>query len=457
MDHPKREESPGVSAVPGGAARGDAPSPAPLAGAAPRARSPMGVIFLTLFLDLAGFSIIFPLSPSLLEHYLKLEGNEGLLGTLVSSLNSLSPYASAQPVYTAALFGGVLGSIYSLLQILIISNAGIALSYLLWAASGSFGLFIASRFLAGAMGGNISVATAAAADASTRENRAKAMGMVGAAFGLGFIFGPAIGGYLHRFDLTRSLPALTPYGLNPFSAAALGAFGLSLLSVLWTATRFTETLPPELRGRARQERTINPLRFFQRFEFPGVRAVNVITFLYLLAFAGMEFTLTFLARERFQYEPEDNVGFFVFVGLIMVLVQGGLVRRLAPRFGERALAVAGLLTVVPGFIVMGLASNPRTLYIGLGFMGLGSGLVQPSTTSLISLYTPPDRQGAVLGIFRSLGSFARAVGPLLATLVFFRFGSAWPYYLGALVLIPPLAMVVRLPDPRRGSSSPSGR
>src|SRR2546422_10628351 len=148
--------------------------------AAARRRSPMGVIFLTLFLDLAGFSIIFPLSPSLLEHYLALEGKESFLGHLISWLELESPLAARDPVYTAALFGGVLGSIYSFLQflfspvwgslsdrtgrrpILLISNAGIALSYLFWALSGSFGLFIFSRFLAGAMGGNISVATAAA-------------------------------------------------------------------------------------------------------------------------------------------------------------------------------------------------------------------------------------------------------------------------------------------------------
>jgi MFS family permease len=429
-------------------------------------RSGLGVIFLTLFLDLAGFSIIFPLSPKLLTYYLQLEGREGTLGKVMAFLEWASPLAKTDVLYNAALLAGVLGSAYSLLQfvaapfwgslsdrtgrkpILLISNAGIALSYLLWAVSGSFILFIASRFLAGAMGGNLSVATAAAADASSREDRSKAMGIVGAAFGLGFILGPAIGAVLSLIDLPQHFPALTRYGLNPFSAAALGAFGLALTSVLWVATRFQETLPPELRGTGRVERrTINPLQFFKRFDYPGVRTVNVITFLYLLAFGGMEFTLTFLATKRFDFTPRDNMWLFVFVGTVMALVQGGLVRRLAPRFGERKVVLWGLLIVIPGFLAMGLGTSPFLLYVGLLFMGVGSGFLQTATTSLVSLYAPPDRQGGVLGIFRSLGSFSRAVGPLLATVLFWRLGESSPYLLGALILLPPIAMALTLPAP----------
>ncbi len=431
-------------------------------GASGPRRSGLGAIFLTLFLDLAGFSIIFPLSPALLEYYLGREGDGGLLAGFIALVQRTSPLAVENPVYTAALFGGILGSIYSLLQflmspfwgslsdrigrkpVLLVSVAGIAVSYLLWAFSGNFILFIISRFLAGAMGGNISVATAAAADVSTPQTRARAMGIVGMAFGLGFILGPAIGGAASYVNLSEKVP-----GLNPFSVPAFAAFGLAVLNFLWVAKRFEETLPPERRGKSEERRTINPVRFFQRFDFPGVRAANLIYFFYLLAFGGMEFTLTFLARERFAYEPVDNVWIFVFTGLVMALVQGGLVRRLAPRWGERRVAMVGLVAVIPGFVLLGAAQSLWVFYAGLFFMGFGAGLVQPAITALVSLYTPADRQGGIMGIFRSLGSFSRAVGPLLATVLFWQYGSSVSYYLGAAILILPAAVVLRLPAPPR--------
>jgi MFS family permease len=448
----------------------------PAAAAGPAApggrRASMGTIFLTLFLDLVGFSIIFPLSPSMLEYYLKLEGSQGILGSIIRVIESASPLAGQDKVYTAALFGGVLGAIYSLLQfffspiwgslsdrtgrrpILIISIAGTAASYLLWAMSGSFLLFIASRFLAGAMGGNLSVATAAAADVTTRAERTKAMGLVGAAFGLGFTFGPAIGGSLSRIDMTKQFPSLAAYGLNPFSAAALGAFFLGALNLFQVITRFDETLRPEDRRRPAERRPLNPAVFFRRSDIPGVRSVNIIYFIYLLAFGGMEFTLTFLAHQRFRYTPFDIMWLFVFIGVLMALVQGGLVRRVAPRIGERRMAIVGLVTVLPGFLLIGLAPSPFILYVGLAFMGLGSGLVNPAFTSLVSLYAPPDRQGSVMGVFRSIGSFSRILGPLIATLAFWRFGSSSPYILGAAILIPPLLMTFRLPPPH-GRETPA--
>jgi MFS family permease len=272
---------------------------------------------------------------------------------------------------------------------------------------------------------------------------------VGIAFGLGFILGPALGAAFSHIDLSARFPALAPLGLNPFSMAAFGAFLLAAFNLLWVSFRFDETLPPESRGRATESRTLNPLAFFRKFEFPGVRRTNVIWFIYLLAFSGMEFTLTFLAHRRFDYTPRMNGLLFVYVGALMVLVQGGLVRRLVPRLGEKKVVAAGIAFSVPGFLLMGWAPTQGILYLGLGLMAMGSGLSQPSVTSLISLYTPPDRQGTVLGIFRSLGSFSRVLGPILATFLFWKFGSGAPYFLGAAVLLLPLGLVFGLPEPHR--------
>jgi MFS family permease len=446
------------------------PAPAPAAGRRPS----MGMIFLTLFLDLAGFSIIFPISPALLEHYLQVEGAGGILGSIVRMIEAASPFASRDPVYAAALFGGVLGSIYSLLQflfapmwgslsdrigrrpVLLISNSGIAASYALWAVSGSFPLFIAARLLAGAMGGNISVATAAAADISGAGERAKAMGMVGAAFGLGFICGPVIGGGLSHIDMARLFPSLVPWGVNPFTAAALGALALSAANLLWVGFRFRETLPPGLRKTGRR-RLSHPFAFFARSETPGVRRTNLIWFVYLIAFSGMEFTLTFLAHERYDFTPRKNGLLFLFVGGILVFIQGGVVRRAAPRFGERRVAAAGLAAAIPGFALIGLAPADRisVFLAGVALMGVGMGLVQPSISALVSLYAPADRQGTVMGAFRSLGAFSRIIGPLLATTIFWELGSSSPYLLGAAILIPPAVLVLRLPAPPRRGAEPA--
>ena len=228
----------------------------------------LGVILLTVFLDLVGFSIIFPLFPEMLEYYLGgvgvVSGGEelSLLGQLIYTLQSMSGASGAQSeFYTQVLFGGLLGSVYSLLtflaapvwgalsdrfgrrQILVWTIAGTALSYVLWVVAGSFALLLFARVIGGLASGNISVASAAIADVTDARSRTKAMGMLGAAFGVGFIVGPAIGGGLSTIDLTGVL-SFVP-GINPFSAPALAALVLALWNLVWVATRFPETRAPE--------------------------------------------------------------------------------------------------------------------------------------------------------------------------------------------------------------------
>jgi MFS family permease len=318
-------------------------------------------------------------------------------------------------------------------------------SYLLWVFSGSFALFIASRLLGGVMSGNISVATAAMADSTTSADRAKGMGMGGAAFGLGFILGPALGGMLCHVRVGQQGGIL-----NPFAAVAAGALLLSLTNWIWVATRFEETLgPAERTRRPGGGRTINPARLFARSEFPGVRRTNILWFLYLLGFSGMEFTLTFLAADRFAYGPRDNAYLLTFSGLILVFVQGGLIRRLAPVYGEKRLVIVGLALLVPGFLLTGLAPRQGSLYLGLAVVSLGSALLTPAATALVSLYATADRQGSVLGVFRSLGALARAFGPILACLAYWQLGREIPYVAGASLLVVPLGLALTLPAPRR--------
>ena len=139
---------------------------------------------------------------------------------------------------------------------------------------------------------------------------------------------------------------------------------------------------------------------------------------------------------------------FVFVGVVIALVQGGYVRRKAPGVGERAMAARGVGLVVPGLVAVALAHSSWVLYLGLLLLAVGSAMAIPCLTAMVSLYAPPESQGRSLGVFRGLGALARVCGPLAAGAAYWRWGPQWPYLLGAVFLTVPIAMLLRLPDPR---------
>jgi MFS family permease len=424
----------------------------------------LGVIFLTLYIDLVGFSIIFPLGPDLLEYYLKLEGHEGVLGWMLGHVNALAASAGIEN-YAPVLFGGVLSSFFSILQfvfapfwgsvsdrrgrrgVLLMTVAGTALGYLVWFCSGSFWLFLLSRIVSGAFSGNLSVATAAVADVTTREERSKSMGLVGAAFGLGLVTGPTLGAITMHWDLVATRPSLLKYGINPFSVPALVALVLCLINLAWVYARFDETLSPKARSEAREPRLRNPVKAILGLHNPSVRRANLVSFIYSVAFVAMESALTFLAAQRFGYTARQNGILLGFLGVCAVVTQGYIVRKLLNKMDEIRVLTYGLVFTTVGLLTIGYAPAPWVLYIGLAALALGSGLVNPSTTGLISLYAKPEEQGMVLGIFRSLSSLARAITPMIAGLVFWRFGSKSVFVAGAGMSIIALGLGARLPRP----------
>ncbi len=433
---------------------------------ADQGRRTLGIVFLTLFLDLVGFSIIFPLFPAMLDYYLPNgAGSESLLGQLVGPLNDWAVRSGAENprLMTAVLFGGILGSLYSLLQfvcaplwgaysdrvgrrkVLLITIAGLALSYVAWFFAASFWVLVLARVLGGIMGGNLSVATAAVADVTSREKRSGGMAIVGIAFGLGFLVGPAIGGLCSLIDLTDLFPGLTKFGVNPFSLPALVSLVLAVLNLLWVARRFDETLPESKRGQASEHKERLPIFHLFQHGDAAVKRTNLTYLIYMLAFSGMEFTLTFLAVERLGFSPAQNGGMFVFIGFVLVLVQGGFVRRMAPKLGEKKLAVAGLLCGVVAFLILSIALKLGIFFTALGVMALSIGLVSPTMSALVSLYSTESEQGKALGVFRSAGSLARAIGPLMAAFVYFSYGSQSAYLFGAAIVVLPFLMSLSLP------------
>jgi MFS family permease len=423
-----------------------------------RRRSILGLVFLTVFLDMVGFSIIFPLFPKMLEHYVANDGPDSLVGQLDTWLRGLATGEGGEvsKIAVYAFFGGILGSVYSLLQfvfapfwgglsdrmgrkpVLRLTLAGTALSYVLWIYAGPFWVLVLARMMGGIMAGNISTASAVVADICPGPERAKGMGMLGAGIGLGFVMGPAIGGLTSGWNLLESHPEWAKFGINPFSGCAAIALGLAVLNLVLVMRKFPETRPAQITG---GERTRHPFRSMNEFASPALKRVNFAYFTYFLAFAAMEFTLSFLAVERLDYEPHDIAWMFVAVGLTIALVQGGFVRRLAPKLGERKLGLFGMALTVPGFLLVGFAHTPEMMYAGLFPLAAGSACVMPSLSALVSHLAPDARQGLALGIFRSLGSLSRAIGPLVGGLLFFGFGSSSPYVTAAVVMILPLVLL----------------
>lgn len=432
----------------------------------------LGVIFLTLYLDLVGFSIVFPLGPDLLRHYLAIDGDQGLLGALMEQITRVA-HAIGNDEGTslhlrAVLFGGVISSVFSILQfffapfwgglsdrvgrrpVLLYTVAGTALSYALWAVSGSFWLFLLARVLGGLFGGNLSVATAAVADVTTRAERSKAMGLVGAAFGLGLVTGPVIGALTAQINLAEKFPALAAYGVNPFTMPALVAFGLGLLNLVWIRARFRETLSRDAAGRSAEPRLRNPLRAILGLDNAAIRGANLVGFLYQLAFVAMEASLVFVSAERFGYGPMDNGKLMGFLGVCSIITQGYIVRKLVGRVPETRLLAVGLLCSTAGLLGVGFAPAPAVLYAAVAALAFGGGLINPANTGLISLYAGPEEQGRVLGIYRSLGSLARAVTPICAGVLYWTTNAATLYVIAGLLALAACAATFRLPQPARG-------
>lgn len=367
-------------------------------------RSPLVVLFLTVFIDLLGFGIVLPLLPYYAESF----GAGPLAVTLLSSCYSMMQFLFA-PVW------GRLSDRVGRRPVLILSLAGSSLSYLLFGLTGSLPMLFATRILAGICAANISTAQAYIADVTTPETRAKGMGMIGAAFGLGFIFGPAIGGTLSRYG----------YSVPAFFAAGLSFFALTL-----ALFRLPESLRPGVVARGRM---FEPRRLRTALRYPGMGLLLVIFFCSVFAFANLEATFALFVEKasRFGYTARETGYLFAYMGVLMSLMQGGLIGRLARRFGERRLVVAGTLMLAAGMGVVPLAPGLGGLLGALALLAFGVGMNTPSLSSLISRSAGADEQGSVLGVSQSVSSLARILGPAWGGFVFERFGPASPYFTAA--------------------------
>jgi len=425
------------------------------------------IVFLIVFLDMAGFSIIFPLFPSMLDYYLDREGTSGMLGSVVGALDQFRLWLGARPDQGHdILFGGFLSALYALLQflcaplfgvisdrigrrpVLLFAIAGLALSYGLWFFAGTFAILVAARLVGGLMSGNISTASAVIADITPDQHRSRGMAIVGFAIGVSFMFGPALGGLASYFNLAALWPAAAAYGVNPYSAAALVSLMLAITNWVIVALYLPETRPANATP-SRVRRSANPLGLFRPEAYPGVTRANITYFIFLLSFSGMvEFAITFLVKDRFNYQPGQIAAMFLFVGVILAVAQGSYVRKWSDIIGPRRMTIHGLICTIPGVAIIGIAQSQILFYAGLILTTIGSAQVRPCMSALVSLYTPSDDQGRILGVFRSLEGLTRAISPILACLLYWNLGAPAAYTIAAASTIVPLILASTLPAPR---------
>ncbi len=394
----------------------------------PSPRRTLTTLFLIVFTDLVGFGIVIPLLPLYAEHYHPAPWVFGFL---------MAAYSAMQFVFSPIL--GRLSDRVGRRPVLLISLAGSVAGFVLFALAHSLAWLFASRLLAGICGGNVATAQAVIADTTPPEKRAHGMGLIGAAFGLGFIAGPALAGVL-----------------APVSMAAPGWCAAAFSVTAWTMTLL---FLPETRPTGAAVGPAAPASGFARlaFAFSHVELAPLLAigFLVVTGFAAFEVTFAQFLHERLQL-PHSGVGFlFVYVGVLAAGVQGGLVGRATRRFGERRLLFAGLAATAAGLVMLALSHTVAGVMAVLPLASLGSGLTMPSLSSLVSRSARADEQGSALGAFQGIGSLARVVGPIGAELALGAWGVAAPP-LGAAVLSAAAALGFGLVLRRRSAAAREG-
>lgn len=350
------------------------------------------ILFSVIVLDLIGFGVVMPILPFYAKQY---GANATVLGALLTS------YSAMQFVFSS--LWGKLSDRIGRKNVLLFTIAGSAVSLTILGLANSLLLLFVGRILAGIFAANISVASAYVTDVTTEENRSKGMGMIGAAFGIGFLLGPAMGGILSR---------------HGYHVPILVAAGLSALNWIYAFARL-----PEPARHHKPEEVIKTSVLSHR----PILLFCAIYFLFTVAVSQLEATFAFFMMQRFNYDAMHVSYILALMALIMVGIQGGLIRTLTQKYGEPLLLVSGALLLAASFAFVPWSPTVVLLLLPLGFSSVGRGISQPSLMSLVSKKSPPHMRGAVMGTFQASASLGRVVGPVLAGTLF-DVSAPLPFY-----------------------------
>ncbi|MES2522680.1 MAG: MFS transporter [Gemmatimonadota bacterium] len=368
----------------------------------------MITLFLVVFLDLIGFGMIIPVFPFYAEK----------VGVDPASVISFLGLYSLGQLIGAPLWGA-LSDRYGRRPVLLVTLlANAAASWMLGFAN--TGLLLGfSRVAAGVAAGNISTAYAYATDITTDATRPRALGLLGSAFGLGFVLGPAVGGAL----------AASGGEANGLKRVADAAAVLSLLAFALTLVRLPESLPREKRAQSKAQRA--PMTTY--FRRPVLRDLLFSTIIIIAAVALLQSTLAVWAAERMDMSPGTLGWVYGFIGALSVLVQAGLIGRLTARFGAERLTRAGAVLIGIAMIALPPISTMTPLLIALGLFGIGTALFNPSMSGLVASAAEPHERGAVLGAYQGAASLGRVIGPFAGSIIARATNLSWPFIVGAIV------------------------
>jgi MFS transporter, DHA1 family, tetracycline resistance protein len=368
-------------------------------------RTSLSIIFVTIFIDLMGFGIIIPLLPGFA---LKLGMSDFQIGMTVAVFSLMQ-----------FLFNPVLGKLSDKLgrrPLILITQLISVVGYVLFSFSNSFLLLFLSRMIAGIGGSNIAVAQAYIADVTTKEERSKGMGMIGAAFGLGFVFGPLMGALLSKYG---------------YAVAGIGSAAFSFMAFLFAMFRLPESLiKKEVVSQIKVK--IIDWHFTKKvLSHPDLGLLILLFFIVVFSMANIFGTLPILGVKLYHFSDQSNGMIFGVMGIVNTIIQGGLMKRLSGWIGERGLILLGSIFMMIGLGLIPYGINFLGLAIIISFYAIGSGILQPTILSMISKHSPENEQGAILGLNQSIAAFGRVLGPLWGGFSFDFFGYEFPFLTGA--------------------------
>ncbi len=371
-----------------------------------KSKASLPIIFVTIFIDLMGFGILIPILPTFASKQLGI--SDLGIGAIVAIYS-----------FMQFLFNPILGKLSDRIgrrPVILATQLITAVSYIIFSFSNSFFLLLFSRLLAGLGGSNIGVAQAYIADVTTKEERAKGMGIIGAAFGLGFVFGPLIGAFLSKYG---------------YAFTGLASASFTMTAFIFAYFSLPESLKePNKEGKIKIK--VFDLAFIKKILVnPSIGFLIALFFLIIFSIANIYGTFAILGYKFYHFTDQQNGLLFGITGFVSVLIQVGFIRVISQKLSERNIVLLGIFFMILGLGLIPYGGNFLGVAIVISILAVGTGILQPTIPSMISKYSPEDQQGAILGLNQSISAFARVLGPLWGGFAYHYIGYQFPFLTGA--------------------------
>ncbi len=369
-------------------------------------KASLTAIFFTIFIDLMGFGILIPLLPSFASKELGI--SDFGIGSIVAIFSLM------QFLFNPAL--GKLSDRIGRRPVILASQLLTVASYVLFSFSTSFWILFLSRVLGGLGGSNIGVAQAYIADVTSREDRAKGMGIIGAAFGLGFVFGPLIGAFLSKYG---------------YAVAGFGSAAFTSMAFIYTIFMLPESLKEKKSG-THERLKIFDIKFVKEIlGHPSLGILIGLYFIIIFSIANIYGTFAILGYKFYHFSDQQNGMLFGISGIISAAIQAGFMKRLSKKYSDKTIVLSSSFIMMIGLALFPYGINFLGVAIVISVFSIGSAILQPLLPSMISKYSPEHQQGSVLGVSQSFSAFARVLGPLWGGFAYDYLGYQSPFLTGA--------------------------